>query len=296
MSTVGIVGLGLIGGSLARDLAAAGWTVQGTDRDPETEARARDAGVVAGPIRPQELDILVLAVPVSGVSEQLRRLARDFGPGWAGRAVTITDTGSTKRSVTAAAEALGLAPRFVGSHPIAGDHRSGWDAARAGLFDDAPVWICPAPGATPESVERVESLWRAVRARPLRTDPATHDRLLARTSHLPQVAASAVGLVLAEAGIAPDALGPGGRDVTRLAGSEPAMWAEILVDNADEMGAVLASLVEGLERIRDAVDAGDRDALRSLLAAASAWSYGADRGRSTPRMRGEVGGKNASSR
>jgi prephenate dehydrogenase len=231
---------------------------------------------------------------VRAVARELRRLAADLGTDDA--RVVITDTGSTKRSVVAAAQAAGLAPRFVGSHPIAGDHRSGWGAARKGLFDGEPVWVCPAPSATAESVRRIESLWLAVGANPHHIDPAVHDRLLARTSHLPQVVATAVGLTLAEADMAPDALGPGGRDVTRLAGSDPAIWADILLDNADEMGPVLEAFGDILDRMREAIEAGDTDAVRSLLTAASAWSYGSGVGRSTPRMRGEVGGKNASSR
>lgn len=267
--TVGIVGLGLIGGSLARDLAAAGWRVEGADRDPETERRARESGVVADAIDPGAVDVIVLAVPVRAIPTWIRTLAPDLGPD-----TVVTDVGSTKRSVVEAAEAAGLGPRFVGSHPMAGDHRSGWTAARAGLFGGAAVWTCPTGDTDPDALSSVAALWREVGAEPQVMDATDHDRLLGRSSHLPQLVASALASALARDGVTASDLGPGGRDMTRLAGSDPAMWADILADNHDEVDAALAQLMAVLTRFRRAV--GDRDdaTLRSLLDAANAWARG----------------------
>ncbi|MFO7895038.1 MAG: prephenate dehydrogenase/arogenate dehydrogenase family protein [Longimicrobiales bacterium] len=267
--TVGIVGLGLLGGSLARDLAAAGWRVQGADRDPETERRARESGVVAGTIDPGAVDVIVLAVPVRAIPTWIRTLAPELAPD-----TVVTDVGSTKRSVVEAAEAAGLGPRFVGSHPMAGDHRSGWTAARTGLFGGAAVWTCPTGHTDPAALSSVTALWRGVGAEPRVMDATDHDRLLARSSHLPQLVASALASALARDGVTPGDLGPGGHDMTRLAGSHPAMWADILADNHDEVGAALAQLQGVLKRVRRAV--GDRDdaTLRSLLGAANAWARG----------------------
>lgn len=265
--TIGIVGLGLMGGSLARDLAERGWRVQGRDRDPDTEAAARGSGVVAGPIEPASLDLLVLAVPVRSIPGELRGLTDQLGAD-----TVVTDLGSTKRSVLEAAETAGLGGRFVGSHPVAGDHRNGWSAARTGLFRDATVWICPATDATPGTVDRVEHVWREVGASPARIDPADHDRLLARTSHLPQAVATALAAVLGRAGVTPGQLGPGGRDMTRLAGSDPALWADILVDNHDHVARALSDVSAELARLERAVRGLDDATLRSLLTAGRAWS------------------------
>ncbi len=267
--TVGIVGLGLMGGSLARDLDAAGWRVLGTDRDPATEAAARDAGIVVGPVAPEEVDVLVLALPVRAAPAWLHRLRPRLGPDTA-----ITDVGSTKRSVVEAAEAAGLGPRFTGSHPMAGHHGSGWEASRTGLFRGAPVWLCPAHDAAPDAIARVVGLWEAVGAEPRRIDAHDHDRLLARASHLPQAAATALAAALARDGVAPDQLGPGGRDMTRLAASDPDVWADIMVDNSDQVALGLGALIDELTRLRRAVRDLDDATLRSLLAAGRAWSRG----------------------
>lgn len=270
MRRVGIVGLGLMGGSLARDLLALGWDVRGTDRDAATERAAREAGMGIG-IDPDGLDLLVLAVPVRAAPSWLRVLASQLG----GQTV-VTDVGSTKRSVVAAARDTGLAPRFVGSHPMAGDDRSGWPAAREGLYRGATVWVCPAAGASPEATLAVEELWRAVGARPVGTDPAEHDRRVARSSHLPQAAATALAGVLAEAGLSPAALGPGGRDVTRLAASDPGIWTDILLDNRDEVGPALTDLATGLAGLRRALEAGDEAAVRAALETGRAWRRGGE--------------------
>ncbi|MGK7311476.1 MAG: prephenate dehydrogenase [Candidatus Longimicrobiales bacterium M2_2A_002] len=268
-STVGIVGLGLVGGSLARDLAAAGWRVLGADRDPATTRRARAAGIVAGPIDPGAVDLLVLAVPVRAAAGWLRTLADAVAP-----TAVLTDVGSTKRAVVEAAGTAGLGARFVGSHPLAGDHRSGWAASRTGLFNDAVVWLTPAPETDAGAVAAVESLWRAVGGHPRRITAEDHDRLLARISHLPQVAATALAGTLARAGIEAAQLGPGGRDTTRLAGSDPDMWTDILIENGDEVGPALDALIAGLTRLRRAIHGLDDATLRSLLDEARSWHRG----------------------
>lgn len=275
--SVGIVGLGLIGGSLALDLADAGWTVQGTDRDARTRAAALEAGAIEGPIDPGRTDVVVLAVPVGAAPGWIDLLSRSLPDD---RRVTVTDVASTKRSVDAASRTAGL-DAFVGSHPVAGDHRSGWDAARRGLFQDAPVWICPGGDANEGDVARVESLWRTVGGEPHRTDPSSHDHLLARSSHLPQLVATALAAALHRAGVTPDQLGPGGRDTTRLAASDPDLWMDILIDNADEVAPALDGLLATLGEARAALGepapgstAGhdiDAEALRALLAAGRAW-------------------------
>lgn len=280
--TVAIVGLGLIGGSLARDLAALGHQVLGFDRDPATVAAAQADGCIRGapgadgpsgdPFRGiEEADVVVLAVPVSTAPGVLRGLAPRLG------ASLVTDVGSNKRSIVAAAGAAGLGDRFVGSHPLAGDHRSGWEASRPGLFRGARVFLCPArveEGGAEERRRVLESalaLWRSVGAEPEVVGAAEHDERMAWVSHLPQAAVSALGAALSRAGRDASELGPGGRDSTRLAASSPALWADILLDNADLVAPGLAALEEELARLRAALGQRDGAELQRLLAEARAW-------------------------
>lgn len=263
---VGVLGLGLIGGSLARDLAAAGRRVLGGDRDAAAVEAALEAGVIEGALVLDAVDLLVLAVPVPAAVALLPSL----GEALAGRAV-VSDTGSTKRSVMAAAAAAGLGDRFVGGHPMAGDHRRGWEAGRAGLFRGADVWICPG-AARVEAVAEVAGVWQAVGASPRRTDAAAHDRLLARASHLPQAVASALGAALAGGGVGREVLGPGGRDTTRLAASDPDLWTGILLDNADEVLEALAGFQGAVAELRRALEERDAAQVAAVLVSGQRWA------------------------
>lgn len=271
--TVAILGLGLMGGSLARDLSGLGYRVVGHDRDPGTQGAALGEGCLraaldAGLHGIEGADVVVLAVPVGTAPGVLREVAPRL------RAPLVTDVGSTKRSILEAATAAGIGDRFVGSHPLAGDHRSGWGASRTGLFRGAPVFLCPGPATHPLIVEAASALWRAVGAEPAVTDAAAHDARMAWVSHLPQVAASALARAIAESGLSADELGPGGRDGTRLAASHPALWVDILLDNADLVEPALAALEASVAGVRAAVRRRDAAALGLLLDGAKAWKEG----------------------
>ncbi|MBX7119743.1 MAG: prephenate dehydrogenase/arogenate dehydrogenase family protein [Gemmatimonadaceae bacterium] len=277
--TVAIIGLGLMGGALARDAAAAGLRVLAHDRVAARMAAAQAAGVVAAPLADdlagvEAADVVVLAVPVLAAPPLLATLAPRLRAGTA-----VTDVGSTKLAVVAEASRLGLGPRFVGAHPMCGDHRNGWEASRPGLYRDALVYVCPA-AADADAVARVEALWQAVGARPTRMDAAAHDALLAWTSHLPQFASSALAATLADAGIGRDRLGPGGRDATRLAGSAPEVWTPIALANAAALAPAVRALAERLATAADAIATGDATALARLLGDARDWSAADD----APRM------------
>jgi prephenate dehydrogenase len=269
--SVAIIGLGLIGGSLARDVAARGVRVLGWDADAEGLRAAVAEGVVHHPLADElrdvdQADAVVLAVPVLAAAEVLRTLA----PHLAGVRL-ITDVGSTKTSIVRAAEALGLGARFVGSHPLAGDHRSGWSASRAGLFDGARVFLCRTGTTEDDAILLASDLWTGVGGRPEVMDADEHDVRLAWTSHLPQVVSTALALTINQTGIPRGELGPGGRDVTRLAGSDPAMWADILLDNADALAPALGMMGAKLAALRHAVASGDREQLQRLLTEARGW-------------------------
>lgn len=268
--TAAVVGLGLIGGSIARDLAARGVRVLAWDHDGGAVRAAMQAGIAEAAFRDGPVDAIILALPVLAAPEMLRRVAEKMADHLDGVRL-ITDAGSTKRSILHTAEALGIGAKFVGSHPLAGDHRSGWDASREGLFADARVFLCRTSSTEDEAMRLASALWKALGARPEVVDAAEHDRRLAWTSHLPQLVSSALGGALAGEGIARAELGPGGRDLTRLAGSSPEMWADIAFDNADALLPALQAAEARLRDIRLAVANGSHAQVRDLLAEARAW-------------------------
>lgn len=272
--TVAILGLGLIGGSLARDLSARGVRVLGWDVDPQSVRAAVEQGIVQQPLgdslrEVDQADAVVLAVPVLSAPNLLRALEPHLGT-----VRLVTDVGSTKTSIVRAAESLGIGTQFVGSHPLAGDHRSGWNASRAGLFHDARVFLCPTSSSSRDAISLASALWTLAGARPEVMEAEQHDQRLARTSHLPQAVSTALALSLAQSGTPRAELGPGGRDVTRLAGSDPGMWADILIDNADALTPALAMMAARLAGIQRAMTTRDRDELQRLFAEARAWHGG----------------------
>jgi len=271
---VAITGLGLIGGSLARDLAARGVAVLGYDPDPDTVRAALDAGVIAGTLDPdlggvEEAEVLIVAAPVGRAPGILAAAAHRLG-----KLRLVTDVGSTKLGIARAAEAAGLARNFVGGHPLAGDHRAGWGASRTGLFQGARVFLSPTPATTPAALDRARELWSSLGARIEEIDAATHDREIAWVSHLPQTASTALALALAGAGIGPERLGPGGRDLTRLAGSSPTIWTEIALENAAEIAPAIQELEHRLHSIRRALEDRDERAIREFFTRGREWFGG----------------------
>jgi prephenate dehydratase len=275
IGTVAIIGLGLIGGSLARDLAAAGLRIAGFDRDARTMADAHAAGVLAATLGESldgidDADVVVLAVPVSDAVTLLADVARRCT-----RARLVTDVGSTKATLAEAAAAAGLAARFVGGHPLAGDDRAGWSASRPGLFAGARVYLCPTAESSPDAVALAEQLWRTVGAHTERRDAGAHDRMLAFTSHLPQLLSTALAAALGRAGIPVGELGPGGRAMTRLAGSSPAMWVPIAAENGPRIAAAFDSLDAVVAPVHEALRHGDHTALRRFFDDGHRWATAA---------------------
>lgn len=269
---VAIAGLGLIGGSLARDLAARGIDVLGYDSDPTTLQAALAAGILAGTLAPdlagvEAAEVLVLAVPVGRAPGILRAAAERLR-----HLRLVTDVGSTKEGIGRAAEGTGLAAHFVGGHPLAGDHRGGWSASRTGLFEGARVFLSPTPETTPEALSRAHALWRMVGALTEEVDAISHDHEMAWISHLPQAASTALALALASARIGPERLGPGGRALTRLAGSSPTLWTEVALENAAVLRHALQTLEHHLRDLRLALERGEPQEIHELFAAGKAWA------------------------
>jgi prephenate dehydrogenase len=271
LSTAGVIGLGLIGGSVARDLAAVGFRVSAFDADSTQLSLATGDRVVQHQLDSsfeglRGLDIVVIAVPV----DRALQVLRDAAP-FLGDTRLITDVGSTKAGIVNLAEELGLGAQFVVAHPMAGDHRSGWNASRAGLFVDAPLYLCPTPSSSADAMQLSHELWEALGARPIVMDAKEHDVRLAWTSHLPHMIAVTLGLTLGAGNVKRDDLGPGGRDMTRIAGSSPEMWTAIAVDNASEIDRALAVAEREIAHARMALQHGDEEELRRWFQAGRDW-------------------------
>ncbi|MEZ5116522.1 MAG: prephenate dehydrogenase [Candidatus Nanopelagicales bacterium] len=246
-----VVGTGLLGASVGLALRRADVDVllEDTDDAARDEAVARGAGRAR---RDGDVPVLVVvAVPPAAAGAVLaRELAR-----WP--QATVTDVTSVKtRPLAQAVAAGGGAERLVGGHPMAGREVSGPGAARADLFDDR-VWVLtPLPGTEPERLEQVRALVQTCGGLPVQLAPEDHDRAVALTSHSPQVLSSLLASRLADAQQAyVEVSGQGLRDVTRIAASDPALWAEILGANATPVADVLDVVAQDLARVVDALRA-----------------------------------------
>jgi prephenate dehydrogenase len=243
--TVAIVGLGLVGGSLARALTAAGYRVTGIDWPFVVRRAVRSGAVAAGATRAEAAaacEVVVLAAPPATNIRLLRRLAKVAPP-----TLVLTDVSSVKAEIVREAARLGLAG-FVGGHPMAGTEKRGFSASSKRLFEGATWWVVPARSGRASRV--VRDLVRAVGARPVTTDAATHDRTMAFLSHLPQVVAWALRDAARADRVARSHLrraGPGFRGMTRLASSPRPLWRQILAANAREVARALAAFARRLE-------------------------------------------------
>lgn len=272
-----IIGVGLIGGSLARALRDAGLCgeILGVGRHLQRLEKARSLGVIdryetdiARGVR--DADMVVMAVPLGAMQAQFRALRDHLAP-----QAVITDVGSAKRSVVAAAKAtFGQMPsNLVPGHPIAGTERRGVEASSAGLFQGHRVVLTPVIETSRSAVGRVRNMWTAAGADVVEMPPALHDEVLAATSHLPHVLAytlvDMLGRLNERAEIFRNAAG-GFRDFTRIASSDPQMWHDICVANSDAIAAVLRELMADLGRVAVAIEGRDGDALRALFERAKA--------------------------
>jgi prephenate dehydrogenase len=279
VARITVVGAGLVGGSLAAAARAAGATVTLTDRDPDVLARAAALGladrVVADVVAVVDsAELVVAAVPAAVAADVLRQVAEH-----APRTAVLTDVASLKGALVPAVEQAldeaDLGPeRFVGGHPMAGSERSGPEAADPTLFQGATWVLTPTERTDPGVVTRTSAVLRDLGARVLALEPALHDQLVAVTSHLPQVVASALADVALETtdrlGEAVYALAGGGfRDTTRIAASDPELWVGILGGNRPAVLGALDALRLRLDDLRDALADGDDASVHALLSRAS---------------------------
>lgn len=260
MSSAAILGTGLIGASIGLGLRAAGWSVTGWDVDEANLKVASERGAIdvvaddeaaatAGPH-----DIVILASPPSAAEEFVANRQIEW--------LTI-DTGGAKSDVVAASKL----ERFVGTHPMAGREVSGPGAATASLFSGA-TWVLATDGASESDLEAVETVVSLLGARAVRMAASEHDAAVAAISHLPQlIAAALVGL----ASNHPEAMNLAAgsfRDLTRVAGSEPELWLDVLAANRDRVLPALGEMQERLASIANLIETGDQDRLAELLSSA----------------------------
>lgn len=285
-----IFGVGLIGGSLARALRERGQTersgvVVGVGRTLASVERARQLGVVDEVAAQDDdaalaralkgADLALIAAPVGQTEALLSRIAPFLD-----EATLITDAGSTKSDVVAAARAA-LGSRigqFVPGHPIAGREASGVEAALPDLYAGRNVVLCPLAENRPADVARIEALWRAAGAHVRTMDPAEHDRVLAAVSHLPHLLAFAfIDRILdtPDAALKFSIAAGGFRDFTRIAASSPEMWRDVCLANRGALVAELDAYLDVLARLRAAILAGDGATLHAVFArsreARAAW-------------------------
>ncbi len=268
---IGIVGLGLIGGSIAlaaRELWPSSLVIAVDNKDVlETAMRLHAIDVAADdPIVLAEADVVILAAPVKQNIAVLADLDDNVRT-----AAVITDTGSTKRAIVDAARALPPRFTFVGGHPLGGAAASGLEHARADLFKGRPWLFTPTGDGGGAALEKLMAFAAALGAVPRLLGVDAHDRLLAFLSHLPQVTASALMQVVGDA-VGEDGLSLAGRglvDTTRLASSHAEIWRDIAATNADELAAAIDALIEVLQELRGDLSTGDR--LASVFERAGRW-------------------------
>jgi prephenate dehydrogenase len=270
ISRVAIVGTGLIGASVGLAARKAGAErVTGWDPDEAHLAAAGERGAVevASDLGEalEDAELAIVAAPVTVLPEQVRAVLDESSEG-----CTVTDVGSTKGGVCAAATGIG---RFIGGHPICGSEARGPEWATAELFDGATWFLTPTAVTEPQSFTVLHAFVSSLGAVPVAIDPEAHDRLVAVTSHLPHALAN---VLLNQAGSArvdgPEPLTAAGgslRDMTRVAGANPRIWVDIFLENREALIAELAEHRRRVEQVETALGAGDAGFLARWIGEAS---------------------------
>lgn len=273
---LGLIGCGLMGGSFALAMKRAGLVrrVVGYSKSPSTTARALQLGVIdveapSALLAVSGADLVMLAVPVAATESTLKAIRHLVNPD-----MLMLDVGSTKRDVVDAARRVlkhdvGV---FVPSHPIAGREVSGVENADAGLFNGKQVILTPIERTQTARLEQATALWQALGCQVVQMPAEAHDAAFAAVSHLPHLLAFAMmnGITSQESGAKFLSLaGPGFRDFSRIAASDPQIWRDVLLSNREELGAQMQHFQAALSALMKAIEAGQPEALESLINRAS---------------------------
>lgn len=266
---VALIGLGLIGSSIARGITATGLAreVVATDRSPEVRARARAIALAdriadSNAEAVEGADLVIACVPVGVCGEVAKSIAAHLAPG-----AIVSDVGSVKGAVLEAMQPhLPADVHFVPAHPVAGTEDSGPDAGFAELFVNRWCVLTPPPAADASAIARLTQFWRALGANVETMEAEHHDRVLAITSHLPHLIAYTIVGTADELGSVTESevlkFSAGGfRDFTRIAASDPTMWRDVFLTNKDAVLDMLGEFQEDLSKLTRAIRRGDGDAL-----------------------------------
>jgi prephenate dehydrogenase len=279
-SSLAVIGLGAIGGSLAWQSRLAGVPrVVGYSPEPAEGVQALKASALTeladSPVRAARgAELVVLAVPPRATLDLITQLAEALEPG-----ALLTDVCSVKTPVVKQAVSAGLGDRFAGSHPLAGTHETGFGSARPDRLRGCVVYICESGSANGHrAAGSISSFWEhTLEASPVHIHAEAHDHQLAWTSHLPQAVAYALAKTLADRGVGGVSFGSGAKDTTRLAASNPDMWMDILLYNQTAVTEALERFEGGIAELRRLVSSGDVTALRHYLEKARVFRQGIDR-------------------
>lgn len=267
--TIALVGVGLIGGSLAAALKRRGLgrTIIGVGRDAARLAAARARGLVneietSLAAAAAKADLLVFCTPVDRIVAGVREAAPHCRAG-----ALLTDAGSVKGPICEAlTSGLPGGVEFVGSHPLAGSEKQGFEFADPELFVWKVCVVTPLSQSSPLARRRLQAFWEAVGSTVVEMSPGDHDRVVARTSHCPHVVAAALAATLERADVPLAA--SGFRDTTRIAGGDPDLWTAILLANADAVLAGCDALGASLAEFQAALKTGDAAGVKKFLATA----------------------------
>ena len=271
---IGIVGLGLIGGSMAIDLKRKGFAqkVLGVEADPVNAAAAKQIGLVDETVTLEacvaESDIVVLAVPVGAAVKLLTQVLDAYQKAQAEYKVVI-DVCSTKEMLAESVKYHPCRKQYVATHPMAGTEYSGPWAAMSGMFDGHACILCDTEDSCPEAVAKVEALYDTLNMRVIRMDSSNHDVHTAYVSHISHVTSFALALTVLDKEKDEkhifDLASGGFSSTVRLAKSSPDMWTPILKQNRDNVLHVMDTYIEKMNAFRQAIADGDEDAVRSLI-------------------------------
>jgi prephenate dehydrogenase len=269
IETLAVIGVGLVGGSIARAAKAHGLarSVVGVGRNLARleEARRRgiiDEATVDAAVAARRAGLLVFCTPVDRIVEGVRAAAGASPSGG-----LVTDAGSVKGCICRPlAQGLPRGVEFVGSHPLAGSERQGFEHADARLFENRVCVVAPVESSSGAAVARIKAFWKRLGSTVIEMTPEAHDAALAETSHLPHLVAAALAGTLSAENKALAA--SGFRDTTRIASGDSELWSAILLGNRDEVLASLFRYDASLARFRQAIEQNDATALKELLKAA----------------------------
>ena len=264
--TVTIVGVGLIGGSIAAALKARGVCEQiiGVGRSEDRLQRAQklgllDAGSTSIEDAAAKSDLLIFCTPVDRIVAGVQQAGPHCRPG-----TVLTDAGSIKTAICVPlASTLPGEVEFIGSHPLAGSEKSGFEHAEADLFEGSLCVVTPTDDSSPQATDFVTLFWQSIGMTVVEKSPTEHDRLLALTSHMPHVVAPALASLLDDDSARFAA--SGFRDTTRIAGSDPALWTAIIKANAESILESLDAFEASLRTFRESIAAADWPRLQNLL-------------------------------